>query len=366
MRVCILVAGLHAWGKMSGSGSTTRRLAKALMKRGIEVCAVTPRRSGQNDLEQVDGIKVFGFSKYSYRDQLRAIRNSEADIYHSKDPSFGTWLAMKAAPRSKHLITFLDTRSLKDWLLVLKSDLADKHFRFAASYLYENTPFVTLGVRKADTVVCAAKYMVPLVKSRFKLKGSPKFIANPVEVPGSIPNKSDNPTVVFAGRWIPIKRPELFLKISKQFPDVQFISMGKAENHHRDAQLRHKYGAVANLDLMGWVDQFRSSHFQEIFSKSWILINMDLRGGLPIPFVEAASFGCAILSSINPDGFASKFGYWARMGDFAQGLRFLLNDDKWRYRGEQAYEYVKRFNDINIVADEYIRIYKTLLDRKIR
>jgi glycosyltransferase involved in cell wall biosynthesis len=172
--------------------------------------------------------------------------------------------------------------------------------------------------------------------------------------------------VVFAGRWIQIKRPELFFRISKQFPDVQFISMGKAESSRRDAQLRCKYGAIVNLDIMGWVDQFRSSHFQEILSKSWILINADLRGALSVAFVEAASFGCAILSSINPDGFASRFGYWARMGDFAEGLRFLLNDDKWRYRGEQAYEYVKRFNDINIVTDEYIRIYRTLLDREIR
>ncbi|MFX0202640.1 MAG: hypothetical protein ACFFCW_41585, partial [Candidatus Hodarchaeota archaeon] len=301
MRVCFLVAGLHAWGKMSGSGSTTRTLAIGLVKQGLDVCAVTPRRKGQKSVEYLDGIKVLSFNRFSIREQLRIYSTCGADIYHSQEASLGTWLAMKVAPDRKHVITYLDPRNLRDWLMILKSDLSEMHLRAIGAYLYEDTFFATHAVRKADAIFCPARCMLPIVQRKTGLKELPGFMPYPVKIPDSKIRKSDKPTVCFAGRWIQVKRPELFFELAWQFPDVQFIAMGKAESPRRDNYLRRKYNTIPNLKMLGWLDQFSSSSFQEALSKSWILINTDLRGGLPATFVEAPSFKCAILSSLNPD-----------------------------------------------------------------
>ena len=103
-----------------------------------------------------------------------------------------------------------------------------------------------------------------------------------------------------------------------------------------DHLLRKRYGAIGNLELTGFLDRFASPRFAEILSKSWILVNTAAREGLPVTFLEAASYRCAIVSQVDPDGFASGFGYHAKAGDFETGLRTLLENDRWRARGEVA------------------------------
>lgn len=137
--------------------------------------------------------------------------------------------------------------------------------------------------------------------------------------------------------------------------------MGKAESPRRDAYLRRKYGNIPNLKMTGWIDQFSSQRFRDVLSKSWILINTDLRAGLPAPFVEAAAYKCAILSCRNPDGLSSEFGYWAKKDDFAKGLNFLLMSDNWRKLGERGYEYVKKTHNLDIVVKKHIQLYTSLL-----
>ena len=78
-------------------------------------------------------------------------------------------------------------------------------------------------------------------------------------------------------------------------------------------------------------------------------------------FLEAASFKCAILSSVNPDDFASNFGYWARQGDSAKGLQSLLSNEKWKPLGEAAHQYVKQTHELNVVVDKHLQAYEQLL-----
>jgi glycosyltransferase involved in cell wall biosynthesis len=358
MRVCFLVVGLHAWGKMSGSGSATRRLAVELIRRGIEVVAVTPRRKGQKPIEDLDGIKVYSFPRFSPLELMKIYRAVDADIFHSQDASLGTYLAMKAQPDRKHVVTCLSIRGLRDWAILLKSDLTDGHLRGFGAFLWENTPFASLAVRRSDAVFCPARQLIPMARRRYGLKHEPRFLSYPIEIPGRGIQKSEKPTVCFVGRWIPVKRPELFFELASRFPHVSFVATGRAENEDRDARLRQRYGSVPNLELPGFVSPER---LREILEKSWILINTSLREDLPVPFVEAAAFQCAILSSVNPDGFAGEFGFWAGKDDFAEGLEFLLRDDEWRRRGNRAYDRVKNENEVSTVVNKHIQVYTELL-----
>ena len=79
-----------------------------------------------------------------------------------------------------------------------------------------------------------------------------------------------------------------------------------------------------NLDMRGFVDQFRSDDLSRILGASWIIMNTSAREGLPNSMLEAAAHRCAILSSVNPDGFAVEFGRHVEDDNFAAGLEWLL------------------------------------------
>ncbi len=63
MKVCFICTEIFAWNKYGGFGKATRTIGRELVKRGIEVSAVIPRRNEQREFEILDGIKVLSFPK---------------------------------------------------------------------------------------------------------------------------------------------------------------------------------------------------------------------------------------------------------------------------------------------------------------
>ena len=101
-----------------------------------------------------------------------------------------------------------------------------------------------------------------------------------------------------------------------------------------------------------------------MLSQSWILVNTALREGLPRSFLEAASFKCAILSRVDPDGFASRFGWRVANDDFADGLRQLLKDETWRRRGEEAHDYVTRKYGFEQAIQQHLAVYRQVTQNR--
>jgi hypothetical protein len=152
MKLCFIVSEFFAWGKYGGYGTATRVLSGELVRRGVDVTVVTPARGDQPRQETVEGITVLSYPPHALRNQLELLRSSKAQIYHSQEPSLGTWLAMKAAPASAHIVTCRDTRVSADWLIELRSWVLDRSFRTLLTYPYENNPLVKRAVRVADAV----------------------------------------------------------------------------------------------------------------------------------------------------------------------------------------------------------------------
>ena len=358
MRVCFIVSEFFAWGKYGGYGTATRVLATELVRRGVQVSVVTPARGAQPEHEDVEGVAVLSYPAQSLRTQYQLLREARAEVYHSQEPSLGTWLARKAAPASAHLVTCRDTRTRADWLIELKSWLLDGSFRTLLTFPYENNPLVARSVRAADGVYCPNEFSRPIAMRKWGLPTLPGFLPSPIRPPTIPVHKAERPTVCFVGRWDRRKRPEIFFDLAKTFPDVRFIAIGQGRTAARTEELRRRYSDVANLEMQGFVDQFSSDQFQQILSQSWILVNTALREGLPRSFIEAAAFQCAILSRVDPDGFASRFGCRVENDDFAGGLRSLLERDAWRQRGEAASRYVAAKYGLEQSVSQHLELYR--------
>lgn len=347
---------LFAWGKYGGFGMCTRTIGRELAKRGVKVSVVVPRGYGQRSVETLDGMTVLSFKLYEYPTTGALYRRCDADIYHSEEPSWGSRVAMKAMPTRKHVATSQNPKTKDDWKPV------DRYYPFRRrlfNRLFDGTLKET--VKRMDAVFSQARYTIPKVKELYRLEEDPLFLPNPVELPLKRPKKADKPTVCFLGRFDGEKRPELFFDLARRFPEVQFLALGSAHNPSLDWRLRHAYGSVPNLGLPGFVTGDRKD---QVLNESWILVNTSVSECLPLSFLEAAAHGCAILSFSDPDGFASSFGFHAAIEkDLDRGLRFLLEDDRWKLLGERGFSYVSETHEIGHVIDMHVSVYKQLLER---
>ncbi|MHA2009784.1 MAG: glycosyltransferase family 4 protein [Candidatus Hodarchaeales archaeon] len=360
MKICLISTEIFAWDKYGGFGRATRLIGRELAKRGHEIYAVVPRRNGQKDVEDLDGITVLGFKPYHPLSVLKLFKKCNADIYHSCEPSFSSYLAIKAMPERKHIVTCRDPRDFNDWKMEFALPSLSK-LQVLSSYFYENNPLVRGCLKDMDAVFTNAKYLIPKVKSMYGLKSDPRFLPTPVAIPNRV-KKADIPTVCYIARLDRRKRPEIFLSLAEEFPHIEFIAVGKSRDRRWDDNLKEKYSHFGNLEMTGFIDQFSSDRHSKILEKSWVFVNTATREALPNSYLEAAAHKCAILSGVDADGFAHKFGYHAVNDDFSKGLEFLLERDRWKKRGEKGYEYVSKIFELNHTIDQHIDEYNKVLN----
>ena len=359
MRVCLISMEIFAWGKYGGFGRASRIIGRELAKRGVTVFAVVPRRGDQRPVEPLDGITVLGFEPAMPWRAAAMLQSCNADIYHSEEPSFTTYLAQRAMPQRKHLVTLRDTHNLGDWMTELRFPSLNR-LQVLTNFLYEDNVLVHRAVRRADRVFCAAEFLRAKGARKYRLKSVPELLPTPVPMPAEV-RKSERPTVCYLARWDRRKRPDLFLDLASRFPQVRFVALGRSRDPEFERSLRERYAGLPNLEMPGHLDQFGSTGLSDLLSESWIMVNTARREGLPNAFLEAAAHGCAILSAVNPDGFASRFGAFVPDDDFAGGLTHLLNGGAWRARGEQARAYVRQTFELESAIDRHLAIYNEVM-----
>jgi glycosyltransferase involved in cell wall biosynthesis len=159
----------------------------------------------------------------------------------------------------------------------------------------------------------------------------------------------------------------VFLDLAKAFPDVDFICVGGTNERDYEEHLRRTYERLPNLEMTGTIDQFQTDRLHRIFEKSWVLVNTAAREGLPNTFLEAAANRCAILSGVDPDGFASRFGCHATDdADLARGLARLLGDGRWKPLGEAGCEFVKSVFGTTPAIDRHLDAYEQAIGARVR
>ena len=247
---------------------------------------------------------------YDYRkplEMVRIFRACDADIFHSEEPSTGTYFAQKMHPDKKHVITFRDTHLLSDWIIEFTYPSLSKA-QVILNWLFEDNLFVHQTVRKADKCFVATRLLVDRAVAKYRLDIKPELLPTPVEVPDRV-EKSKVPTVCYVARWDRRKRPELVVALAKSFPNVRFLIAGASRDLEYDRKIRDQFAACPNVELLGFINQFETEKLAQVFSQSWILVNTAAREGLPNSFIEACAYRCAILSSVDPDGFATQFRF---------------------------------------------------------
>ncbi len=360
MKICIISSQILGFGKIGGFGSMTRKLATALAKSGHDVSVVVPRKGHQKFIEYIDGITIYGLGFSDLFNIKNIYKQIDADIYHSQNPNILSFFATIFEPNKKHVITCRDPRDFKDWVVETKYATWPRRLKTPLVLLLEAGPLISYAVKKADVVGTPANFLRDKVANMYGRKDA-ILLPNLENIPDTLPQKSDTPTVCYVGRLDKRKRPELVFYVAKKFPNVEFLMVGKAEDATHQQSLEAKAATLPNVKMLGYIDKHSSTKIEDVYNKSWILINTAAREGLPLTFIEAAAHGCAILSQVNPDEFASNFGFWAQNGNFEEGLEWLLEDNRWRDQGEKGFKYVTQVYDEEKALSTHAKLYIQLL-----
>lgn len=361
MKICLICVEVFAWGTFGGFGKLTRTLGRELVRRGHDVTVVVPRRKGQGRVETLDGMTVLGYPMSFPPSAVPLLRACDADVYHSIEPSLATAMAMAARPRARHIVTFVDPRDGDDWRIEAELPSLNRA-QVLANRLYEDGPIVRWAVRRACRTFATAHFQIPKATAIYGMNTPPEFLPIPTELPARIV-KDARPTVLFLARLNRRKRPELFLETAAAFPEVRFVVMGRGRDEAYEAGLKSRFGGLPNIEWDGFVDPYRTDALSGRLGAGWILMNTAAREGLPLSFLEAAAHGCAILSHVDPDGFASRFGHHAIDDDFVEGLSVLLEGDRWRERGEAGRRHVAEVFEIGRAVDMHEDAYRAALGR---
>ncbi len=359
-----------SWGYHGGFGFVTRTLGREMARRGHEVSVVTPRRPGQGAVEELDGVTVYGFpSRWEGPRPLGAFlsrlgsmglyRRADAEIYHSEAVSYNTLAAITAMRDRFHIITFQDPYDLGEWRRI---SLVEGRYRLTPAFRARCSAEALLlssACHRADGLYAQAQFLIDRARRLFRLRSSPGFLPNPVEVPQRGMRKAPEPMVCFLARWDPQKRVEVFFELAKRFPDVEFIAMGKSRDRATDSRLRRVYGGVPNLRLAGFVSEEEKSR---ILEGSWALLNTSVREALPVSFLEALAHETPIISGEDPDGLTSAYGYPVRGDDYASALEELLRSEDWREKGRRGRELVGKVYEVERVVDRHIEVYRGFLE----
>ncbi|MEX5218172.1 MAG: glycosyltransferase family 4 protein [Nitrospiraceae bacterium] len=360
--ICILTSQYFDWGIYGGFGSMSRKLAESLAKAGHRVSVIVPGRRGQRPMETIEGVEIRSFSPRNVLDACRLIRQSSADLFHSQDPTILTYLAERLHPRRTHLVTSRDPRDLADWWIEFRYATPARRLLTPFNYLTEAGLFVRQAVRKADAVFCPAHFLKEKVKRLYGLKTLPNLLPNLIDVPAALPTKSDRPTLTFVARWDKRKRPWLFLDLAGMFPEYRFVAVGQGSASAEmgfDAALRRRYRDVPNLEMPGLINRFREpDRMHRLLSDTWVFVSTAVREGLPLTFLEAAAYGCPIISSVDPDQFATKFGQQVHNDDYAEAIRTLLAEAPFE-KGRAAYEYVRGTYETSRALRAHVEAYES-------
>jgi len=360
MRVCFISSEAFI-GRRGGFGKLVKAISRELTKRGFDVWVITWRDPGMAEYMEVEGVKILSYP-YTYTSHsavrhladysrvIPLIRRVNADIYISIDCMIETYIAMKVASRAKHVIWVQDPFDEVDFELLSS---VDPYYRFRKPEFEATRALYTLAYRRADLVMTQARYYIPKIAKLYRVDpGKVVYIPNPVEhIPDEVSiTKAEDPTVCYLGRMDPQKRYWLFFELARSFPEIRFIAMGVPNELYRNLyeKIAERYRGLKNLEVKGFVSEEEKS---KTLSKCWISCLPSVREGLPIAFLEALAHKTALLSTVNPDGYVSAFGYYAReIDELARGLQHLFKDGLWMRKGELGRNYVVGHHSLNEVV----------------
>lgn len=364
-----VLSGDPSIGHIGGAEVQQTLIGRELARRGYRVSFVVLDH-GQPDAIEIDGIHVFK----AYRPEAgirgvrffyprlaklwAAMRRADADIYYQRNAGAETGqVALWSRRRGRPFIYAAASDSDCDLTFVHPKRRLDR-----VMYLY--------GLRRANRVIAQTVGQGSHFRQRLGIEAEViRSCAEIVNVVGldqrTASALSAKPRrVLWVGRFLPVKRPEMLLELAERCPEYEFDVVGQVTEGAGFAEaLLARARAMSNIILHGRVARDAMGGY---LSRTAALLCTSLWEGYPNTFVEAWACGVPTVTTVDPDDVISRFELGA-VGATVEALRSalmrLLEDPEQHQRcSGNARIFFKQHHTVTAAVDGYERLFSELVE----
>ncbi len=310
---------------------------------------------GQSDFETIEAVRIIksvNFNKNSLIGAKRiwqAMQAADSHIYFQEAVSWGTFLvALFCSSHKRNFIYRTANQGESDGTFLRGQHLLKKAFSWS--------------LHKAGAVI--VQNQIDKEKLQDSIGIDSRVIPNGQPLLESDCRKRD--TVLWVGRSTHLKRPELFIKLAKNFPQESFTMIcQQATGDQNYKTLLAEAEEANNLQFIMTVPFVRINSY---FQQAKVFVNTSDSEGFPNTFVQACNCATPILSlNVNPDDFINRHncgiscnGDWMQMVD---SLGYMLQENRYVEMGANGKKYVRQRHDLKKIIEQYKQLFKELVKR---
>lgn len=336
-------------------------MARALVKRGHQVSMVV------GDYGQADGASWFGVKTFrSYRSDagipvLRfihprwtglwsALSRADADIYYASCAGMHVGLIALFCKLNKRKFVFKiasDTDCEPDKLLITYT--RDKK-------LYE------FGLRRCDAIIAQSEFQQKLLKENYGIQSS---------VAGMIVERSDRFVdfmdrqcdVLWVNNFRQLKRPDVFLKLAQEHPDLKFHMIGGPIPGHVEfyEDIKRQAEQIPNLKFHGRVAYHDMDQW---YSGARVFVNTSDIEGFPNSYLQSWVRGTPVVAYFDPDSIIARKQLGVSAASFEElssAVRALATDDvNWAGASKRCIAYMDDVFGEDLVLAPYLSTFEKL------
>ena len=217
------------------------------------------------------------------------------------------------------------------------------------------------GMLRADAIVAQTERQARALSGRYGRTG--------VIIPNAFPDTrrpgpdAERRRILWIGRFVPVKRPELFIQMAAALPEYAFLLVGPTIKGDAITLLRRHQDAIDRTPNLTYHPGVPFDESYPLFAHALALVNTSLSEGYPNTFVQAMQMGTPIASlNFDPDGVIVRHDLGVAPTDddldgFCIQLRRLLEDPQRRQGcGQRARQYFEDHHllEKNVMALEYL------------
>ncbi len=315
MKICLVVediypvlSGRSELGPPNGRAVHFKNLGAGLADIGCDVSFIT-MDYGQPEIQKLGGFTVYkmyrpdegipGLRLFLTKAPklLKALKRADADIYMfmCPDPFVGiiSWFCRKNG--RKFIYYGGSDRDFKgnSWRMSLR-DL----------YFFKN------GVRNADLILCQNIYQLETLEKYHKRKGFIMYNA----MASAERTYDPGGKIIWVANYRPLKRPEMFIELSKEISD-SFVMIGGRASGCSEQEYRNMNDLAVNDNirirgLLGYDETDRA------ISRAKLLVSTSEFEGLSNTFLQAWRRGIPVVAFVDPDGMIGKNGLGRVVSNF--------------------------------------------------
>ncbi|MFX1310994.1 MAG: glycosyltransferase family 4 protein [Promethearchaeota archaeon] len=222
------------------------------------------------------------------------------------------------------------------------------------------------GLNSASFLVAQNKEQIEELEKYKKRKfKNISIIRNSYQIKKTFMEKKEY--ILWVARAINWKRPELFIKLAKIFPNEKFVMIcnktdDKEHNIRYWNKIHNEASEITNLTFIEFVPYYKVSQY---FKEAKIFINTSKFEGFPNTFIQSFINKIPVISlNVNPDNIFLKYklGYLCNdsFSMMVNRLNEMLRNEKiYKEFSQNCYQFVNQFHDIR----KNIELWKFLVEK---